>query len=84
MTPEQPTATQQCVLDFLIAYRAEHGHSPSIRELMTALGFRSPSAIQHHLRALRDLGLVAWHPYRSRSLTPLHPSSVSHDSHPMA
>lgn len=68
-----PTPRQQAVLDFLIAYRQQHGISPSIRELQHAFNLASPSAIQHHLRQLQALGLVDWQPGRSRSLVPLQP-----------
>lgn len=73
LTPEQPSSAAQRVLDQLIAYRAQHGVSPSIRDLQAACGLRSPSAIQFHLRQLRAMGLVRWQDGRSRSLIPLAP-----------
>lgn len=69
-TDKSPSPKALQLLDLVIAYRQEHGISPSIRELMTALNLRSPSGIQYRLRTLRDLGLITWHEGCARSLLP--------------
>lgn len=74
------TAAQQAVMNHLTAYRQTHGISPSIRDLQSALGLRSPSAVQFHLRNLRDMGVVTWERGRSRSLRPVSPEPISSPS----
>lgn len=69
----KPSPKAQQLLDLVIAYRQEHGFSPSIRELMKALRLRSPSGVQHRLRSLRALGLITWHEGCARSLCPTAP-----------
>ena len=41
--PQQPlTPAQQELYDWLAGYIGEHRHSPSIRQMMEAMGLRSP------------------------------------------
>jgi repressor LexA len=79
ITDPRPSPKAQQLLDLVIAYRQQHGISPSIRELMTALQLRSPSGIQHRLRSLRSLGLITWHEGCARSLRPTNSHACSMD-----
>lgn len=47
---------------------ADHGYSPTIREIGTALGIRSPEGVKCHLRPLRAKGVVAWVDGKSRTI----------------
>lgn len=81
MAPERsPSRKALQLLDLVIAFRQEHGFSPSIRELMSALNLRSPSGIQHRLRSLRAYGLITWSEGTSRSLRPISHRDCSVDS----
>lgn len=44
------------------------GISPSVREITEALGYRSPNAVQFHLRQLEELGLIVRTSKQSRSI----------------
>lgn len=52
------TKKQQKVYDYLIEYLDGHGYPPSVRDICSALGFRSPSTAQYHLNTLVRLGYI--------------------------
>ncbi|MBD2091267.1 repressor LexA [Microcoleus sp. FACHB-1515] len=54
------TKPQQQLYDWLVAYMHEHEPTPSIREMMEAMGLRSTSAIQSRLQYLHDKGYIIW------------------------
>jgi SOS-response transcriptional repressor LexA len=58
---------QEEVLAVLRRMIAEHGHSPTNRELAAELGVRS-SAVHGSLLRLRALGRVTWEEGRARTL----------------
>ncbi len=60
---------QRRVLLFLRQQTKEHGYPPSIREIGSALGFASPSTVQHHLRALEKSGYIRRDPTKPRALS---------------
>jgi SOS-response transcriptional repressor LexA len=43
----------------------------SVREVGRACGLSSPATLHAHLSTLKAAGLVAWEPYRARTLRPL-------------
>jgi repressor LexA len=55
------TKPQKQLYDWLIAYMREHEPTPSIREMMEAMGLRSTSAIQSRLQYLHDKGYIYWY-----------------------
>ena len=54
LTPRQ----KQC-LDFLAAYIKAHGVSPTFRDVMLALGFKSTAAVACILQALEGKGYIS-------------------------
>lgn len=66
-----PTAKQAKVLDFLKAYRKQHGYSPSSRDIQSHFGFQSQTAAVNHIKALAKKGLVKVHPNISRAVVPV-------------
>ncbi|NEQ27929.1 MAG: repressor LexA, partial [Microcoleus sp. SIO2G3] len=52
------TKPQKQLYDWLVAYMREHEPTPSIREMMEAMGLRSTSAIQSRLQYLHDKGYI--------------------------
>ena len=55
--PQEPlTTAQQELYDWLADYIGTHRHSPSIRQMMQAMGLRSPAPIQSRLRHLQQKG----------------------------
>lgn len=55
------TKPQKQLYDWLVSYMHEHEPTPSIREMMEAMGLRSTSAIQSRLQYLHDKGYIVWH-----------------------
>ena len=62
------TPAQQQLYDWLADYIGAHHHSPSIRQLMQAMGMRSPAPIQSRLRHLQEKGWITWKEGQARTL----------------
>lgn len=72
VTPK-PTERQLEVLAFIRSYRAEHGMSPTIREISEHFGFGGPNATMGHVKALEAKGLLTRGvDSKSRSLMPVY------------
>ncbi len=54
------TPAQQELYDWLVDHINQNHYSPSIREMMRAMGLQSPAPIQARLERLRDKGYVTW------------------------
>ncbi len=59
-SPELLTSAQQELYDWLADYIGSHHHSPSIRQMMQAMGLRSPAPVQSRLRHLQQKGWITW------------------------
>lgn len=55
---ETLTEKQQSTLDFIRAYIREHGLAPTIQEIATGMGWKSPNAAQSHVNALVRKGML--------------------------
>ena len=76
--PAKLTKKQALIVEFLRDYLAAHGVSPTYREIMTALGLSSVSAVAEHIDNLVAKGVVQKVPGAARSLelvTPDHPET---------
>jgi repressor LexA len=62
------TPAQQELYDWLADYIGTHRHSPSIRQMMEAMGLRSPAPIQSRLRHLQQKGWITWQEGQARTL----------------
>ncbi len=62
------TPAQQQLYDWLADYIGTHHHSPSIRQMMQAMGLRSPAPIQSRLRHLQQKGWITWQEGQARTL----------------
>ena len=62
------TVPQQQLYDWLADYIASHRHSPSIRQMMEAMGLRSPAPIQSRLKHLQQKGWITWQEGQARTL----------------
>ena len=60
MPEETLTTAQQELYDWLVDFIGDHHHSPSIRQMMQAMGLRSPAPIQSRLRHLQQKGWIKW------------------------
>jgi repressor LexA len=67
--PLEPlTSAQQELYGWLERYIQQHRHSPSIRQMMEAMGLRSPAPIQSRLRHLQQKGWITWQEGQARTL----------------
>lgn len=62
------TKKQALIIDFIKDFTAAHGESPSYREIMTALGLTSVSAVAEHVENLVKKGALLKTPGTARSL----------------
>jgi repressor LexA len=75
------TDRQQQVLDFIVRFSAQAGHSPSLREIADHFGFRSMKAAADHVTALKQKGALTGPDRRARALRVTHPLQSLH--HPV-
>ncbi len=70
MTPEvvRPTKKQRELLDFIAAFIAEHGYSPSYREIMAGLNYTSVATVALHVNSLIKRGHLHKRDHSARSL----------------
>jgi len=71
------TARQREVYDFLKDKIVNRGYGPTVREIGSHFGIRSPNGVMCHLKALEKKGLITREANRSRAIQlnePLHPS----------
>ena len=62
------TTAQQELYDWLVDFIGNNHHSPSIRQMMQAMGLRSPAPIQSRLRHLQEKGWIKWKEGQARTL----------------
>lgn len=72
---EPLTEVQQELYDWLVEYIRENQHAPSIRQMMQAMGLRSPAPIQSRLEHLQSKGYIDWTRGKARTLRLLHNAS---------
>ncbi len=65
---ESLTPAQRELYDWLSDYISTYHHSPSIRQMMQAMGLRSPAPIQSRLRHLQEKGWITWQEGQARTL----------------
>lgn len=73
------TKKQALIIDFISDYTATRGVSPTYREIMTALGLSSVSAVAEHIDNLVKKGALKKSPGAARSLEIIdlaHPETV--------
>lgn len=64
-----PTDRQREVIKVIVAYQRKHRCPPSNRDICEQAQLASLSSVCHHLRKLRDAGLVNYMDRRSRTVT---------------
>jgi repressor LexA len=73
---ERLTEVQQQLFDWLVDYIRQNQHSPSIRQMMKAMGLRSPAPIQSRLEHLRNKGFIDWTEGKARTIRILKPQGI--------
>ena len=59
---------QNELYEWIKNYIKNFQHSPSIRQMMQAMGLKSPAPIQSRLRHLQQKGLISWQEGKARTL----------------
>ena len=62
------TDAQNELLEWIRNYLKDFQHSPSIRQMMNAMGLKSPAPIQSRLKHLQEKGYISWQEGRARTL----------------
>ena len=62
------TEAQNELYRWIKNYMKEFRHSPSIRQMMQAMGLKSPAPIQSRLRHLQDKGYISWQEGKARTM----------------
>ena len=62
------TDAQNELFEWIKKYVKDFNHSPSIRQMMKAMGLKSPAPIQSRLKHLQDKGYISWQEGRARTL----------------
>lgn len=71
---EALTEAQQELYDWLVDYIRDNQHSPSIRQMMRAMGLKSPAPIQSRLDHLRKKQYIGWTEGQARTIRILQPN----------
>ena len=62
------TDAQNELYEWIKDYMKKFQHSPSIRQMMNAMGLKSPAPIQSRLKHLQEKGYISWQEGRARTL----------------
>jgi repressor LexA len=72
----RPTKKQRELMSFIESFIAEHGYSPSYREIMTGLNYTSVATVALHVNSLIKRGHLRKRDRSARSLEPVHPAEI--------
>ena len=62
------TEAQNELYKWIKDYMKDYQHSPSIRQMMQAMGLKSPAPIQSRLKHLQEKGFISWQEGKARTL----------------
>jgi repressor LexA len=62
------TDAQNELYSWIKNYMRDFQHSPSIRQMMQAMGLKSPAPIQSRLKHLQDKGYISWQEGKARTM----------------
>ena len=62
------TNAQNELYGWIKTYMKDFQHSPSIRQMMQAMGLKSPAPIQSRLKHLQEKGYISWQEGKARTL----------------
>ena len=62
------TQAQNELYEWIKSYMQDNKHSPSIRQMMQAMGLKSPAPIQSRLKHLQEKGYISWQEGKARTM----------------
>jgi hypothetical protein len=74
--PVRPTKKQRELLTYIEQFIAEHGYSPSYREIMTGLNYTSVATVSLHVNSLIKRGHLRKRDFSARSLEVVAPTET--------
>ena len=80
---EALTNAQHELYEWIKNYINKFQHSPSIRQMMQAMGLKSPAPIQSRLKHLQEKGFISWQEGRARTLKLLNDVSINSNGIPI-
>ncbi len=63
------TRKQQQIYDFILEFTAQHGYPPSVREIGSAMGLKSPSTVHFHMKGLEEAGVIVKAEGKTRAIS---------------
>lgn len=63
------TRRQQEIYDFILSFTNEHGYPPSVREIGSEVGLKSPSTVHFHMKALENAGVIVKAEGKTRAIS---------------
>ncbi len=67
----RPTKKQKALLDFIAGFIAQHGYSPSYREIKDGMNYNSVATVALHINNLVKRGHLVKRDHAARSLEPV-------------
>ena len=67
-TENNLTEAQNELYQWIKTYTKDFKHSPTIRQMMQAMGLKSPAPIQSRLKHLQEKGYISWQEGKARTL----------------
>lgn len=74
---EKSKSKMQAVLQYINEYNAEHGFSPTVREICTKLNIKSTASAYYYIEKLTDEGFLSKSPNKNRAVNFKKNSSVN-------
>ena len=68
ISDENLSHAQSELYEWIKDYMKDFQHSPSIRQMMKAMGLKSPAPIQSRLKHLQEKGYISWQEGKARTL----------------
>jgi repressor LexA len=68
VAPYELTPEQHRVVGYILKYRSENGFPPTVREIASALGYKSPNNVRQHLRLIEQKGFIRLLPGKARGI----------------
>ena len=63
------TRKQQQIYDYILEFTAQHGYPPSVREIGSAMGLKSPSTVHFHMKGLEEAGVIVKAEGKTRAIS---------------
>lgn len=74
---------EQSVYDYIAAAIIENGYAPSVRDIESALGFKSTSTVHMYINRLEEFGLIKKNDGKSRAITLCNTAAMSRNKIPV-